>query len=229
MAPLYARYVPPKPAKPTILPAPVQKIPNSTEALDSQEGRKKRKRSDEETAERKARKAAKRQKEEVVEPSVDTEDQAEGLDEDEGQNTSSETHDGIKTKKTKKVRKIQKGDTDQNGETKMIDGGDVVGVAPSNAPDQEAGAEETTSRHKSVLSKFHKATALSKTIEATSDNHEAMEEPEEPRELHGRQHCVAFGIVRKLMLIRPCASSTTSSCPHARLRPDLLCTALVVD
>ena len=179
MAPLYARYVPPKPASNTdsntntgiqaIGKLDVNQAPNSLVDGQTSDGRKKRKRSDTEEAERKARKAQRRREKDGDAPAnSDAVDASTVSDVDVATNGTREDKDHSKKQK-RRQRKERNSDTPN----------------PTGSEEEDvSGDESTLTKHGSVLSKYQKATKRSNALQVSKADDEETEHKEAPV-LHG--------------------------------------------
>jgi len=185
MAPLYARYVPPKkavtsPTQTASSPAPAVKTTTIEPSVTAEQsdGRKKRKRDEAEELERRTRKEHKKKEKEHrsgdvdghIVPDIDdaaakSRTQAREDANAAGAATSSEVT-SPKRQKRKKSRE-EAGDARQDG--------------PDDGPKVESDTE--LRRHRSVMKKYHKAAERSTTLQAEAGDDDLA--VEEARELHG--------------------------------------------
>lgn len=184
MAPLYARYVPPRLADAVSSPAPIPQSSDQPVQRAEQEGGKKRKRSEEEVADRKARKASKRKGEITSENTGAGAANAE-VSQLHGEVTHSSDHVAVsEEKRQKKDKKSRKPDQKSSEDTPIEDGingaENGIEVAEENGEDDHGLA-----KHKSVLSKFQKASQRSTALQASTQDDQEDDEPTEARVLHG--------------------------------------------
>ena len=173
MAPLYARYVPPKkteaapvPKKPTpVHSSSTNEVATSAEGNDVN-GRKKRKRTEEEEVERKARKEQKKTQRNGV--TKDVSSLHNGNADEKNLTTHEQEESSIsKPEKTKKRKRKQ---TDSESET------------TNGALGEVSDGVDEPSKHGSVMAKYQKAAERSTALQAGGG---PDEEDAETRELHG--------------------------------------------
>jgi len=173
MAPLYARYVPPKKAEAGPVPSKsasvnvraTNEVATSTEGNDVN-GRKKRKRTEEEEIERKARKEQKKTKKN-------------GVTEEVSSVQNGDAEEKITTTHDLEEASISKPDKTKKRKRKQTESDSAV----TNGTTEEASGDiDELSKHGSVMAKYHKAAEKSTALQAEGGQDD---EDVEMRELHG--------------------------------------------